>query len=390
MLKLREHIYFIFLVLIACSSGNDKVIIEGKIKGGKGKTIYISYNNKTDSTKIKKDDSFYFKTTLNEPSFVNLYIDKTDPILLFIDTIDNIKITVNTDTENFSKRYTVTGSKVSKEIKELTDKLHNTYSQIKKLYKELIENNENRDSNYNKFLTESNMLVEKHRNEIFDFIKKNPGSFACLPAIYQSFDGRSPIFNYQTDAYYYHLIDSALSIRYPNYKITKEYHAQLLMMKGQYLTQMQNQQMIQAANPLVNQNAPDFEVNDINGKKFKLSSLKGYYVLLDFWASWCLPCRQENSNLLNVYQQFKNQKFKIVQFSLDKNKEDWINAIKKDNTSEFIHVSDLKFWQSDIAKLYNITAIPSNFLIDPNGKIIAFNLHGNDLSATLAQIFNKK
>ena len=135
--------------------------------------------------------------------------------------------------------------------------------------------------------------------------------------------------------------------------------------------------------------APEIILDDINGNPISLSSLRGRYVLLDFWAAWCRPCREENPNILENYNRFKDQGFEVYQVSLDRNKEDWLRGIEQDNLP-WINVSDLKYYQSDAAVLYNINKIPSAFLLDPSGTIIAKNieLRGINLTKKLSEIFN--
>ena len=133
--------------------------------------------------------------------------------------------------------------------------------------------------------------------------------------------------------------------------------------------------------------APDFTQNDVNDKPVSLTSYKGRYVLLDFWASWCAPCRAENPNLVRAYAKYHNKNFDVLGVSLDRSnaKQAWLNAIKNDGLT-WTQVSDLKFWDNDVAKLYSVNAIPQNFLIDPNGKIIARNLRGEELNKKLAEL----
>lgn len=130
--------------------------------------------------------------------------------------------------------------------------------------------------------------------------------------------------------------------------------------------------------------APDFTMNDTEGKQFSLASLKGKYILIDFWASWCGPCRQENPNVVAAYNKYKNKNFTVLGVSLDEDKAAWLAAIKKDNLT-WKHVSELKGWDTKVTSLYNFDAIPFNVLIDPTGKVIANNLRENVLLNTLAE-----
>ena len=174
-----------------------------------------------------------------------------------------------------------------------------------------------------------------------------------------------------------------VSKAYPNSPYSKDYE--------KVLTSLQNQSAMTASGAstiAVGQPAPDIALPNPDGKIYKLSDLKGKIVLLDFWASWCGPCRRANPSVVAAYNRYKSKGFAVFNVSLDKDRQKWVDAIQQDGLDWEYHVSDLKYWSSQAAALYNVQAIPQQFLIGKDGKIAAISQAGVSLEAELEKLLN--
>ncbi|PHN01335.1 hypothetical protein CRP01_37745 [Flavilitoribacter nigricans DSM 23189 = NBRC 102662] len=154
------------------------------------------------------------------------------------------------------------------------------------------------------------------------------------------------------------------------------------------VTAQMKKELEDARSLMVGGTAPDFTQETPEGEMLTLSDLRGKVVLIDFWASWCGPCRKENPNVVRVYNQYKDKGFEILSVSLDNKKDRWLQAIEKDQL-EWHHVSDLKGWSNEVAQTYDVHSIPQTILLDPEGKILARNLRGRSLEAKLAELFGQ-
>jgi peroxiredoxin len=171
--------------------------------------------------------------------------------------------------------------------------------------------------------------------------------------------------------------------KYPNSDPVKSLHSQVQDVKKRLDQEKQSAQRLG-----IGSEAPNIALPNPQGDTVTLHSLKGDYVLLDFWASWCKPCRVENPNLVDAYNKYHDKGFEIYQVSLDKKRSAWVNAIEKDNL-DWVHVSDLEFWNSSAAKTYNVRSIPANYLLNEKGEIVDKNLRGDALDKKLNEIFKK-
>jgi peroxiredoxin len=217
-----------------------------------------------------------------------------------------------------------------------------------------------------------------------NFINENSGSLISLLALYGQVGPQVMVFHPIKDLDVYEKTDSTLFSIYPSLPLVLSLHEHVAVIKAQLAAKQQPSPGTFTPGTQV----PDISLASPDGKIIKLSSLRGKIVLLDFWAAWCQPCRQENPTLVENYKLFHSKGFEIYQVSLDRTREDWLNGIKQDQLN-WTHVSDLKYWESSVVSQFNIQGIPMNYLLDKEGKVIASNLRGPELGEKLQELFNK-
>ena len=371
----------------ACESETEFLNISGEIKNANGEKLYLielQSNNVVflDSIILNDEGVFSFKSQIDIPKFYALRITPNNYLTLIVNPFE--QIVVKADGKNLAQEPIIEGSPESVEISELRSRLDVSVKRLDSLgmyYQSLIgtrEINKVRDS----LSVLSKEIIAEHTQYTKDFIIENANSLASLMALYQQIAPRRYVLNPKDDFDYFNLVDSSLMNRYPESDAVKALHSQIEELKRQIKNEEELNKIVG-----IDSAAPDITLPNPEGDTISLSSLKGKYVLLDFWASWCKPCRMESPNLVRSYNKYHEKGFEIFQVSLDKKKESWIEAIESDQLN-WIHVSDLQFWNSSAAKLYQVQAIPASFLLDKNGKIIAKNLRGNSLEATLSEIFD--
>lgn len=354
-----------FLTLVSCSQKEKAKMIYGRLRNAEKSWIYLQKITEQgdvtiDSVLGDHDGNFEMHNPATEPEF---YILRTNPTnVVFLNLKPNENVEVNGDAKNLETTYKIRGSKDSELIQKLRSHDRMLSDSLNKLYETIRANNpENKDSIG---LQLQQIYSTEMENYALAFIRKNISSLVSLSA--------TKFINQQAELSLMNELRDSLAIAYPENRYVKDYV--ILMAELNKLP--------------AGSDCPEISLNTVDGKPFSLSSLKGKIVLVDFWASWCAPCRKENPHLVEIYKKYKGTDFEIFGVSLDENIEAWKNAIEKDNIT-WTQVSDLKKWESKAVLDFHIEAIPYSILIDRNGKIIAKGLRSDELEIKIMEAIGK-
>jgi len=358
-------LFGLILMAISCQTAKDEFSIKGTIEGIETGKIYLQRLVEGQPQNIDTadvvDGKFTFKGKMEMPDFRLLVLNEQDYFAPFF--LDNSSITVKakkdslraatykgSPSQDIFKIYMTEVEKLSKDMQALQTKFQNAMStgNTDEAEKAKIDGQAMQDNNL--FYTKN--FVKEHKNSVVS-------AYFALAVLAGQVNGAE--------------LDSIVS-SFPAEIGTSEY-----VIKLKEIVQEQKK-------TAVGVEAPDFTMNDQEDKPITLSSLRGKIVLIDFWASWCAPCRQENPNVVKLYNQYHDKGFEILGVSLDKDKESWMKAIKDDQLS-WLHVSDLQYWQNAVARLYGVNSIPQTYLLDKEGKIIAKGLRSEQLAAKLGELF---
>ncbi|MEH3112224.1 TlpA disulfide reductase family protein [Pedobacter terrae] len=334
------------MVLLTFINANGKSIIDSTILTN-GKFVFkgnTAFGNKAylELKAIKKDAS---KRT--NPDFIDFYLEKGTTTLKGVDSMAKASIT-GTKVQNEYNQYNAQTARLIAQFKEISARFAKVY------YAKVKDSVE-----IKRIQAEAKPIHAKIEAALDSFIFNHPDSYVTADLIHQNKMAVIDVVKFDP---YYQILTPRVRASFTGKKITDKYDKAKQFAVGKSI---------------------DFTLPDKDGKEFKLSSLKGKYVLVDFWASWCVPCRAENPFLLKAYHELKDKNFEIVGVSLDDTKAAWMRAVEQDKLP-WTQVSDVKGFKTEVAVRFGITAIPQNVLIDPAGKVIAKDLRGEDVNKKIA------
>lgn len=366
-LKFIPFLLGISVLIISCSNGKSK--ISGNIENANNEMLYFEQLSPTkvttlDSVKIDKKGNFKMEVKIPEYGFYRVRLTDNNFITLLLDS--NANPVINTNALNMQEGYTVSGSDESEKIAELFMNIKKNFSvrdSIDKVYNTLGQDGKLDSLTIISLTSQFQTVNDAIRKYLINFIDENKSSLLPLLAV--------EYLNPQVDADELFKVSELLTKNFPNSDYVKNFN-----------TKVNDMKRLAIGSP-----APEIVVNDPDGKPISLSQFRGKVVLIDFWASWCKPCRMENPNVVKYYQEFKDKGFEVFSVSLDKEKGAWLEAITADHLT-WKHGSELAFWNSSFVKTYSIDGIPKTFLIDRNGNIIGKDLRGPQLEQKLAEVLN--
>jgi thiol-disulfide isomerase/thioredoxin len=383
---MKKRIVFVLMitaVFISCTSNSGdgtNFTVSGKIENTKTKNVFLEqvpFDNTepkvVDSGTLKSDGSYSLRAVAKEQGLYIITLDH-QPAFFFINDNNDIKISANLNTA-FRSPY-ISNSDATKSVYSFLNDFSSKDSALAVVFNDMQKINSINPNDST--LSVMQMQGMQMANEVKEFVKKYILSTKSPAAAYYALTvaGSRNVLDISE-------LDSLTRTTSDRFK----QHAGLAIFKSLLAQELAQRAKpaAAAAYPLLNQSAPELTMNDPNGKPVSLGSFKGKYVLVDFWASWCAPCRQENPNVLAAYNKYKDKNFTILGVSLDSDRSAWLDAVKKDGLI-WNHMSDLKQWESPAVTAYKFNAIPFNVLIDPNGKIIASSLRADALDKKLSEV----